>query len=297
VWAILGLCVDFAAVPTQESLAAFADVAQNESDKKEILELIDTDNRGPYTKWAKLQRSFVEALELWPSVQLTLARLMEIAPTIQPRLYSIASSPKVWAGNVELCCGVVKYELGGIVRQGLCSNWLDRAPETACKVKKCPHMYLPEDESIPIMCVCGGTGIAPFLGFLQERAARREAGEQVGVITLYFGCRADYDLLCQDQLERWESAGVCRLSVSFSRKPGVPKEYVQHALQRDAAAVRELLAPEAKGRFYLCGSASTLAKDCIRTMAEILGMGDLEVGHSEMQKLQDSGRVSLDVWG
>eukprot|EP00928_Gymnodinium_smaydae_P059378 TRINITY_DN4268_c0_g1_i1.p1 TRINITY_DN4268_c0_g1~~TRINITY_DN4268_c0_g1_i1.p1 ORF type:complete len:1254 (-),score=128.99 TRINITY_DN4268_c0_g1_i1:58-3819(-) len=294
---LLGAYVDLQAVPSQEALAAFAEVAEDPEEKKSILALASASEQDSYKEWAKDLRSFVAALEQWPSVRMTLTRLVEIAPVMQPRLYSIASSPMVSDRSVELCCGIVKYDVGSSTRHGLCSNWLVESPQTACKVRSCPHMYLPEDIMTPIMCVCGGTGIAPFLGFLQERAAQKRSGANVGKVSIYFGCRSDYDFVHREQLQAWTKDGVCELSVSFSRKQGLKKEYVQHALQRDAGAVRTLLAPNSIGRFYLCGSASTLAKDCIHTIADILGNGILEEGHSQIQKLQDSGRMSLDVWG
>eukprot|EP00928_Gymnodinium_smaydae_P059379 TRINITY_DN4268_c0_g2_i1.p1 TRINITY_DN4268_c0_g2~~TRINITY_DN4268_c0_g2_i1.p1 ORF type:complete len:1264 (-),score=120.72 TRINITY_DN4268_c0_g2_i1:180-3935(-) len=294
---LLGAYVDLQAVPSQEALAAFADVAEDAEEKKIILALTSANKQEKYKEWAKGMRSFVEALEQWPSVRLTLTRLVEIAPVIQPRLYSIAASPMVSDRSVELCCGIVKYDVGSTTRRGLCSNWLLESPQAACKLRACPHMYLPADITTPIMCVCGGTGIAPFLGFLQERAAQKRNGEHVGKVSVYFGCRSDYDFVHREQLQEWAKDGVCDLSVAFSRKQGLKKEYVQHALQRDADAVMTLLAPDRLGRFYLCGSASTLAKDCIHTLADILGEGILEDGHAQIQMLQDAGRISLDVWG
>lgn len=266
------------------------------------------DAKAPYEAWAERRRNFVDALEDWPSVNLSLARLVEIAPSNKPRLYSIASSPLAVRGDkvgelkvadpsspkLELCCGILQYRTqDGVMHQGLCSNWLANATMVACKVKRCPHMRLPEDTVAPVMCVCGGTGLAPFLGFLRQRAAQKQAGEAVGTIALYFGCRSDYDFLHGDELRQYASDGLCHLSVSFSRKPGVEKEYVYHALQRDADAVRQLLADGAAGRFYLCGSASTLAKDCTSVMTEILGRGNLEQGRQTMTRLQDSGRIAL----
>jgi len=279
--------------------------------------------------------SFVDALENWPSVNFTLARLAEVAPHIEPRLYSIASSPLACNESVELCCGIVKYETeDGRLRHGLCSSMLARASSVFCKVREAPHMRLPEDPLVPIACVCGGTGLAPFLGFLEERAEQKRRGIEISRIAIYFGCRARYDELYGDRLRKWEEDAVCRLSVSYSRpqqnqptgqsgwlpgwlagwlqptnQPARQREYVYDAMRRDADALRDLLchperggdedagASPIGGRFYLCGSASGLAKDCTNVLAEILGCGDLAKGMSEVGRLQGTGRIIFDVWG
>lgn len=49
-----------------------------------------------------------------------------------------------------------------------------------------------------------GTGIAPFIGFLQDREVHKKNGRQVGDIILYFGCRKKAeDYIYQEQLEAW----------------------------------------------------------------------------------------------
>jgi len=273
----------------------------------------------------KKQRSFVDALHDWPSVNFTLARLIEVAPRIEPRLYSIASSPKVRSDSVELLMGVVRYDLpDGRVRAGLASTMIaGKTPDSSaaagdstsggypqssataldprhliiCKVKQAPNMRLPNDPAAGAICVCGGTGLAPFRGFLQECAARKAAGDPVGKLSIYFGCRDDYDAVCLDDLNKWTADGICTVSVSYSRKAGVAKEYVYHALKRDSEKVRAALAEDAKDCFYVCGSASTLAKDSVKTLHEILGNGDLELGMKQYDKLQAIGRIVLDVWG
>jgi len=294
----LAACVDLTAVPSTVTLAGFLEVAKNEGEAETLRKLIDRQDRAAYERWAEKRLNLVEALEMFPSVDLTIARLSEIAGRLEPRLYSIASSPRTCDRSVELAVGIVRYETEeGLLREGLCSTMLSTAKQVRCRVRAAPHMRLPEDPSVEVACVCGGTGIAPFLGFLEERAVQKKEGAKVAPITLYFGCRAEYDCLKIDRLRALEAEGVCKISLSYSRLPGKPREYVYDALRRDGPSIAALLDPKGQGRFYLCGSASGLGKDCTTVLGEILGKGEMAHGLSLISELQTAGRIIFDVWG
>eukprot|EP00930_Biecheleria_cincta_P072886 TRINITY_DN60227_c0_g1_i1.p1 TRINITY_DN60227_c0_g1~~TRINITY_DN60227_c0_g1_i1.p1 ORF type:complete len:1569 (-),score=246.72 TRINITY_DN60227_c0_g1_i1:180-4469(-) len=290
--------VDLQSVPGQEALAAMAEVASDPKDRHLIQDMLGASGLPVYKQWIQTRPSFLDALKLWPSVRLTLARLLEIAPALSPRLYSIASSALVSDRKVRLLCGVVQYETDdGVLHHGLCSAMLARASSVFCKVRAAPHMRLPVDPMVPIVCICGGTGLAPFLGFLEERAEQRKRGVMTGTVDVYFGCRGDYDCLYRSQMLRWEEEGLCSFKVSYSRKEGVPKEYVHSAMYRDADALRSVLSEGGVGRLYLCGAAASLAKDCTNVLAEILGSGNVSQGMKLLNDLQACDRVVFDVWG
>ena len=50
-------------------------------------------------------------------------------------------------------------------------------------------MRLPRDPTTPVIMVVPWTGVAPFPSFVQERAALAKAGEKVGKMILFCGCR------------------------------------------------------------------------------------------------------------
>ncbi|RZJ97555.1 MAG: sulfite reductase subunit alpha, partial [Brevundimonas sp.] len=96
--------------------------------------------------------------------------LVSILKKLQPRLYSIASSPNAHPGEVHLCVGIVRYNTFGRKRGGICSTFLaDRMTE---EVK--PRVYvhsnsafrLPADGATDVIMCGPGTGIAPFRAFL-----------------------------------------------------------------------------------------------------------------------------------
>ena len=111
-----------------------------------------------------------------------------------------------------------------------------------------------------------GTGVAPFRGFLQERAALKQQGVPVGEAMLFFGCRDPLqDFLYEDELRAFEAAGVTRLFAAFSREPGKPKTYVQQAIREHSDEVWRLLQQEAM--VFVCGEASRMAPDVRQAFA------------------------------
>src|SRR3954467_1951884 len=105
-----------------------------------------------------------------------------------------------------------------------------------------------------------GTGVAPFRGFLQERAALTRQGVPVGESMLFCGCRDPLqDFLYEDELRAFEAAGVTRVYAAFSREPGRPKTYVQQSIEAHGAEVWRLL--QRKAAVFVCGDASRMAPD------------------------------------
>jgi Sulfite reductase, alpha subunit (flavoprotein) len=99
---------------------------------------------------------------------------------------------------------------------GTCSSFLARLlPEDQVPIAiRTPNVpfHPPALNSTPVVMICAGTGLAPFRGFLQERALRHAHGEPAGPALLFFGCdHPDVDLLYRDELENWERQGIVTL--------------------------------------------------------------------------------------
>ena len=87
---------------------------------------------------------------------------------------------------------------------------------------------LPNRVQTPVIMVGPGTGVAPFRGFVQERALQKEQGKPVGETHLYFGCRnKEKDFIYREELEKYVEDGVLTLHTAFSRDQP-EKIYVTH---------------------------------------------------------------------
>lgn len=195
---------------------------------------------------------------------------MLIAPLkkLQPRVYSISSSPLVHPGEVHLTVGCVRWQAHGLARKGVCSNFLADISEggrLSVFVQPNQNFRPPQDADTPMIMAGPGTGIAPFRAFLQERSALGHKGKN----WLFFGDQTSKgDFLYADELKYWQKRGILtRLSTAFSRDQQ-EKIYVQNRMQENASTLYQWL--EQGACFYVCGDASRMAKDVENTLLEII---------------------------
>jgi sulfite reductase (NADPH) flavoprotein alpha-component len=217
---------------------------------------------------------------------------------MQPRLYSIASSPRRHPGEVHLTVGVVRYELHARSYRGVASNFFaeDLRPGSAVRVYVQPaHGFrLPADPHTPIIMIGPGTGIAPFRAFLEERAATGAPGRN----WLFFGAqRRAHDYLYRNELEIWQAFGLlARLDTAFSRDQR-DKVYVQHRMLEHAAEIRAWLHDGA--HVYVCGDARRMAADVDAALRAILAGGEggsESAAREQLLRLAKSGRYQRDVY-
>lgn len=217
---------------------------------------------------------------------------------LQPRLYSIASSPKAHPGEVHLTVGEVHYDLFDKQRVGVASTWLGaRIAEGAnlgVYLQHSPHFHIPDDDTAPLIMIGPGTGIAPFRAFLEEREMRAATGKN----WLFFGDQHEAeDYLYQEQIEAWKDSGLINnLSLAWSRDSSA-KVYVQHLIKQSGDEFFQWL--EAGGNIYICGDASRMAADVDKAIREVIaehGGFDAEGVQAYMDKLTTEHRYQRDVY-
>ncbi|NIP97229.1 MAG: sulfite reductase subunit alpha [Akkermansiaceae bacterium] len=222
---------------------------------------------------------------------------VSVLKKLQPRLYSIASSPKAHPGEVHLTIAIVRYESYGRQRGGVCSTFIaDRSAgvEPGVFVHHNKAFRLPEDADTPIIMVGPGTGIAPFRAFLEERQATGAKGKN----WLFFGSphRAS-DFLYEEELTAMQESGVLsRLDLAFSRDQP-EKIYVQHLMEEHGKEIWSWLQDGAS--FYVCGDAARMAKDvdaALHRIVEKHGGLSGEDAQAFVKALKKEKRYSRDVY-
>jgi len=262
----------------------------------------------------------------WTSIPFSL--FIEGLIKIQPRYYSISSSSMVQKNKISITAVVESMRLPGRpdALKGVTTNYLlalkqkqhgDPNPDphgltydiTGPRNKydgihvpvhvRHSNFKLPSDPAKPIIMVGPGTGVAPFRGFVQERAAQAKAGQNVGKTILFFGCRrAKEDFLYESEWEQYKNdlGDNFSLITAFSRD-GPEKVYVQHRLKEMAKEIDQLL--QQKAYFYVCGDASNMAREVNTVLAKIIAeqRGIPETKAEEIVKsMRSANQYQEDVW-
>lgn len=292
--------------------------------KEKLLELAQ--NKGLFHNEVKLAHHNLASLlfaisngQTWEHIPLSI--IIQNLPKLQPRFYSISSSSLSQPQKPSITVAVESKRLGAqndATFKGLASNYLlalkaaqhlETSPRRLaydlqsswqdCRnVRVFIHLRqssfrLPTDKSVPIIMIGPGTGVAPFRGFVQERAKQADQGKRIGQTMLFFGCRrstedfiykAEWEVSNQhqeltvefviqkemanrSQSYRQSLGTTFQLITAFSRE-GPNKVYVQDRLREHGHDVSRLLNYGA--HVYVCGEAANMARQVQATLIEIL---------------------------
>jgi cytochrome P450/NADPH-cytochrome P450 reductase len=240
-----------------------------------------------------------------PDIPLAIEDLLALCPPIRPRFYSISSTPLENPGEITLTVGTLQspsWSGAGQYRGVASSYLLGVSPgDTILGYIRRPNPPFapPADPMLPMILIGPGTGIAPFRGFLRERAAQQRAGEPVGRTLLFYGCRhPDHDWFYRADMNGWARDGLADVQVAFSSLAGHPYRYVQDALRGQADAVWSAI--EDGAAIYVCGDGRHMAPAVraalIAICKEKQGMGH-EDASAWLEALIQSGLYHQDVFG
>jgi sulfite reductase alpha subunit-like flavoprotein len=270
-----------------------------------LAKLLRRDNRNELARYL-WDRQTVDVLRDFP-VRTDLVDWLGTLKRLQPRQYSICSSPLVSPHEVQLTVGVVRYGdpaareggagPGAIRRGGVCSTFLaDRCRDTMVPVflHRTPHFRPPLDPNAAMIMVGPGTGIAPFRGFLQERQALGCRGRN----WLFFGEQhATSNFYYRGELEEMFRTGfLTRLDLAFSRDQR-ERIYVQHRMIEHGAELWSWLADGA--HLYVCGDADRMARDVdetLLTIAQVHGHLDADGARAFKKQLIAEKRYVRDIY-
>jgi NADPH-ferrihemoprotein reductase len=258
--------------------------------------------------------------------------IVETIARMQPRFYSISSSSKENPKNISATVVTLSYQPDSTPERtvyGVNTNFLYRiqmqrehrddpsfpvydlaGPRSSyldadgiCQRipvhVRSSTFKLPRNPTVPVIMVGPGTGVAPFRGFVRERAFDKSKGKPVGTTLLFYGSRNE----AQDYLyaDEWPAlfetlGGDSKIITAFSRDQA-QKIYVQHRLHEHAALLWDLLQ---KGAYvYVCGDAKNMARDVNQTFVnfaiELGGLTD-QKAHDYVKSLRTTGRYQEDVW-
>lgn len=337
---VLRYSCDIRSPPKKALLRAFVEYTTNSGEKRRLQELCSRQGGESYSKFVREAGvGVMDILTAFPSCQPPVTLLLEHLPRLQPRPYSAASSNLVNTDKLDIVFNVIDIPSGNgrhRSKLGVCTGYLDNL--TSCIQKKrnpdnssedgnfhereeqltegkllSVGVYLrsnqyfrpSEDLSRPTIMIGPGTGVAPFIGFLQHREKQIQSAGAPGLIGdswLFFGCRhRDRDFIFRKEMEAFVDAGVLgHLHVCHSRDSEIDDglRYVQQVLLSEALVLAPVIC-EGEALIYVCGDAKGMARDVAQALRTIIReyKGLDEAGaEAYLKELRNSRRYLEDVW-
>jgi methionine synthase reductase len=330
-------CADIRSVPKKGFLRVLAEYCGLEFEKQRLLWLSSRQGYTcPYISYndmidvgAQDYRQFIldhhvdilDILHSFPSCHPPLSILIENLPRLQPRYYSVVSSPLLHKNITKIAFNITTLppKSWGLdkTRYGLCTGWLNELALKNDPMIPCVPLYprlknpfhLPDDPMIPLIMIGPGTGVAPFIGFLQHRECLKAKGVTLGESWLFFGCRHyNQDHLYRTELEMYLSSCVLTyLDVSYSQlheedyKHGGDVRYVQDKM-RDKWERLSHWIMDREAVVYVCGDANNMMVDIKEAMMDVIQkyITDKDITSSTstqiFKELMDSNRYIIDLW-
>ena len=283
--------------PTQKIIATMAGKATDGDEQARLHGLLAPESKPVLASYLE-QREFVDLLADFPSARMTPQEFVDHQRRLMPRLYSIASSPRVYPNEIHLTVAVVRYETNHRERVGVCSTFLaDRVHvgSTPSPVfVSHSHFGPPADASKDAVMVGPGTGIAPFRAFVQDRIACGATGRN----WVFFGDQhRATDFLYEEEWKAWLAKGaLARLDTAFSRDQA-QKIYVQDRMRENAAELWNWI--KAGGYFFVCGDAKRMAKDVDVALHDVVaqqGGMDAAAAVEYVKQMKKEKRYQRDVY-
>lgn len=281
------------------------------SDSAELQAVLAEANAAGFGRWLET-RQVIDVLQAYPASWSPQA-LVEALRPLTPRLYSIASSQKAVGEEVHLTVAHLEYATAdGDPRWGVASHQFATSEEGAMLpiyIERNERFRLPDDASRDVIMIGPGTGVAPFRGFVQERAAIGAGGRN----WLFFGNRNfRNDFLYQLEWQRALKSGqLHRLDLAFSRDPAPAhhtesatpaaanssqRTYVQQRLREHSHDLYDWL--QSGAHLYVCG-AIAMGKDVHAALLDVIAAhnsNDREAATGFLDTLQQQGRYARDVY-
>jgi len=303
---ILSELVDLFGRPTKSFCSEAARFATNNAEQKALRRLGSAAGADDWKKLVDDSCSYFDIFKRFPSVKPPLEQLLSMLPLTKPRLYSIASSPFLCPGVLDLTIVINQWKAAGngAVKTGGCTKFIQRVPvgaKVACSVV-CGTFQFPAEDTTPMVMVGLGTGIAPIRSFCQDKLYKKQQGIQTGPMVVFYGCRREKEeLFYKDDWELFRKEGVLTELVGafqFDAPHYPPKMvFVSDKMAERPDLITENLQQKG-GFFYMCGPAVATPSVQKALKAAVSSKGGLGEAKSQawFEEFMQAGRYSEESY-
>ena len=270
----------------------------NESIKhSDLNKALRSDNKSLLNEF-KYGKDVLDFINLDKNLKIDFNIFLTLLKPLQHRAYSITSSYNAYPKKVHLTVSTQRWKNNLRNYHGVCSTFLaDKCPKgTKIKVFLIPNRVfkLPKNQGKSIIMIGPGTGLAPFISFLQERNYLKSSGKN----WLFFGAQTKInDFIYEDEILNFKKNKVLqKLDLAFSRDQ-LKKIYVQDKMYESRAEIFQWI--EDGAILYVCGDALKMAKDVDNMLKRIIEE-NLECNAAQsleyIKNLKKEKRYLLDVY-
>lgn len=298
--------IDLYTFPKKSFFRLLSTFTTDPSEQRSLLFLSSIQGTNALKRIREQKPNILDILYSFPSVKLPFNRLLEVLPILQPRYYSIASSPLLNPLELKIAFNVIRYYHNGRSMGGLCSSWLDDITKSIdlnintvdipifIKSRNDTMLVHPEDVCDLIM-IGAGTGITPFISLIEHASQLQNKSNALDKkMWLFQGCRFkdDGDALYSELLNESISTSILtKHSIAYSREES--KEYVQDRLKMNK---EEICAWVDNGaRIYVCGSLA-MSKGVHSTLVELFTRDGTD-GTRYLFEMTTKKSYVREIWG
>lgn len=277
----------------------------SENDKEQLMLITSPKETVRYIKFIEKGRTIVDTLKVFKSSKPPIERIFEYLPPMKPRIYSISSSPLV-ANELSITFTVV-YREDGI--RGLCTSFLEKEVKNFLSggpVKHIPFYFRRSSDfilsldltNLPVIMIGAGSGISPFIGFLQHICLQNLSNTQER--WLFYGCRySDRDFLYKDDIKNYlEQGTLTKFFPAFSRDCKT-KQYVSDRIEENGREFVDMLVKR-QARVYVCGDVKNMIPNVRETIVSVLvrwsEFNTLELAENFMLRLESTKQYVQEKW-
>lgn len=190
--------------------------------------------------------------------------------------------------------------------RGHCTNWLSFLCAPGLMIpfihRKATIFTPPKDHSANVIMIAHGTGIAPFLSFLQ--AFCNNVNYNNRTIWLIYGCRDSDNFLFKSQVDEFLRKGVLtKLSVCYSRPlngSSYTSEYVQDIVLKENSLFQKMMLEPfspVSSSIYICGDQLKMVPEVLSALSSsIEDVPNNISGEFLIKEWVSKGRILREIW-
>ncbi|XP_047025325.1 methionine synthase reductase-like [Helicoverpa zea] len=318
---VLTHCLDLRSILKKAFLLALSKYTKNDKEKQLLEYFCSKEGSAAYsTHFLNKSLCILDIFTIFQSCKPPIEVLLANLPRLFPRPYSIVNSGLKDNRELKICFSVIEHE-----RKGLTTSWLERLAlnedslengittlsisnevkdkqKVSIYLRKNLNMFcLPDNAENPLILIGPGTGVSPFIGFLEERKimSQHQSDIRLGETWLYFGCRnPELDFIYEEELNQFLSEGILnKLFVAFSRIDHHKHKYIQDALRNNGKEITQLIKEGAS--VFVCGDLKTMAAEVkeilIKCFVDHENMS-LQEAQDKITEMQKEKKYVVDAW-